>query len=135
MKIRGMNPPRPSTSVPETTSAVADDLSASPTGAVPASPSEPATGPGRNYTKLGLGLMLFSGVLWAPLPVLPFLSIPASVKVAVGTVLFIGVQIAWWGGTVLAGPAAVRKVYAFFRQLQWWKQPEPDDADQLPKAP
>jgi hypothetical protein len=81
---------------------------------------------------LGLGLILLSGALWAPLPVLPFLALPASVKLAVGTCLFIGVQIAWWGGTVLAGPGLMRKLSALFPQWRGRKKPPRDDASTLP---
>jgi hypothetical protein len=116
-------------------SAAAEALSASSLEVDLATAGESCPVPRRNFARLGLGLMLFSGVLWAPLPVLPFLSLPASVKVVVGTVLFIAVQFAWWGGTVLAGPAVVRKVYALFRKLQWWKKAQPVDTAVLPPVP
>lgn len=69
----------------------------------------------RNWPKVGVGLIFLSGLLWAPLPVIPFLPLSTTAKVALAGVLFTSVQIAWWSGSALAGPAVVRKIRGWLR--------------------
>jgi len=80
--------------------------------------------------KIGWGLICLSGLLWAPLPILPFLSLSAGAKVLLGTLLFIGVQISWWSGSVLAGPSAVRAVYGWLKKALWWRKPASGESSQ-----
>ena len=89
------------------------DSPPNPTAAPPAQSARPKTG---KHVKLGWALLLLAVLLWAPLPVIPFLSLPASVKLSLAAGLFAAVQIAWWGGTALAGPAAVRQIYSWFKR-------------------
>ena len=89
------------------------DPSQAPPPASPPSSARPASG---KHVKLGWCLLLLAVLLWAPLPVIPFLSLPASVKVSLAAGLFAAVQIAWWGGTALAGPAAVKQCYGWFKR-------------------
>ncbi len=67
--------------------------------------------------KLGIALILCSGVLWAPLPVIPFLSMATSHKAVLAGILFVGVQITWWIGAALAGPEAVRAIRNRIRKI------------------
>lgn len=82
---------------------------------------EPSDQRSNRLAKLGVALILISGLLWAPLPLIPFLSITTTHKAVLAGVLFVGVQIAWWTGAALAGPEVVRKIRNWIRKLLPWK--------------
>jgi hypothetical protein len=66
--------------------------------------------------RLGVALILVSGVLWFSLFAIPFLPLTVGQKTGLGAVVFAGVQIAWWSGAALAGPAVVKKLMGRFRR-------------------
>jgi hypothetical protein len=66
--------------------------------------------------KTGIALILFSGVLWFSLFAIPFLPLTIGQKTALAAADFAGVQIAWWVGAALAGPALVAKLESRFRK-------------------
>lgn len=70
-------------------------------------PPEPTNG---RYTRIGIILILLSGVFWFSLFAIPFLPLSVANKALVGGALFIGLQIAWWSGAALAGPRVVGKI-------------------------
>ncbi len=47
---------------------------------------------------------------------IPFFSISEGQKALLGGGLFIGMQIAWWTGAACIGPAAVKKMGAWFKR-------------------
>jgi len=67
-------------------------------------------------TKLGIALILLSGVLWFSLFAIPFLPLTVAQKAALAGADFVGVQIAWWSGAALAGPRTVKRLWAWFRR-------------------
>ncbi|MFT5095614.1 MAG: hypothetical protein ACI93T_004463 [Porticoccaceae bacterium] len=76
--------------------------------------SEPVAG--RTAAKMGVGLILLSGVLWFSLFVIPFLPLTIGQKAALAGADFVGVQIAWWVGVALAGPELVAKLKSWFKR-------------------
>lgn len=68
------------------------------------------------WTRLGVILMGLSLVLWLPLPVLPFLSMSAANKAALGGGLVVSAEVAFWLGAALAGPEAARRMRSWFRR-------------------
>ena len=66
--------------------------------------------------RLGIALILLSGIFWFSLFAVPFLPLTVGQKTALGGGLFVAVQIAWWSGAALAGPAVVGKLTARFRR-------------------
>lgn len=72
--------------------------------------------PKRPLARWGVGLMLFSGILFALLPAIPFLPMGTGAKFVAGGVVYGAVQLTWWGGAALAGPEAVRKMKGWFRR-------------------
>lgn len=70
----------------------------------------------RTATRVGVGLILLSGILWFSLFAIPFTSLTLGQKAAVASGVFIGVQIAWWSGAALVGPQAVAKMKSWFRR-------------------
>jgi hypothetical protein len=66
--------------------------------------------------RLGIVLILISGVLWFSLFAIPFLPLTVGQKAGLGAAVFAGVQIAWWSGAALAGPTVVQKLTGWFRR-------------------
>ncbi len=73
---------------------------------------------GNLTARIGVALILLSGVLWFSLFAIPFLPLTAGQKAALAGVDFIGVQIAWWTGATLAAPETVRRMKALFQRRQ-----------------
>ncbi|MBW2290454.1 MAG: transporter suffix domain-containing protein [Deltaproteobacteria bacterium] len=63
-------------------------------------------------------LLGLSVLLWAPIPVIPFLSISSASKAAVGGGLVVSAEIAFWLGAVLAGPEAANRMRSWFRRAR-----------------
>jgi len=61
-------------------------------------------------------LMVASLPLWLVLPVLPFLAISTAAKAMAAMVVVVVAELMFWGGAVLAGPAAVRRLKG------WWRR-------------
>lgn len=79
--------------------------------------------------RIGITLILLSGVFWFSLLAVPFLPLNVTQKSAVGAGLFVSVQVAWWVGAAIAGPTAVTRLMSGMRRL--WPgrgtSEEPDD--------
>jgi hypothetical protein len=71
---------------------------------------------GGTVAKIGIGLILLSGVLWFSLFAIPFLPLTIGQKAALAGADFVGVQIAWWVGAALAGPKLVAKLKSWFKR-------------------
>jgi len=71
---------------------------------------------GNLVPRVGIGLILLSGVFWFSMLAVPFLPLSAAKKVALAGALFAGVQIAWWTGAALAGPKTVQIIKSWFRR-------------------
>lgn len=63
---------------------------------------------------MGVVLILLSGVLWFSLFAIPFLPLTVAQKAGLASAVFLGVQIAWWGGAALVGPQAVARLKSWF---------------------
>ncbi len=70
----------------------------------------------RIATKIGIVLVLVSGVLWFSLFAIPFLPLTIAQKAALASAFFVGVQIAWWSGATLLGPEAVARLWSWGRR-------------------
>lgn len=62
-------------------------------------------------SRIGIALILISGVLWFSLFAIPFLPLTVGQKAAFAGTLFVAVQIAWWAGAALAGPQLVSRLW------------------------
>jgi len=69
----------------------------------------------RTRSAFGVGLIVFSGVLWLALPAVPL--IPASNwwRGAVAGTIFVVAEIAFWVGCALAGADVVKRIRGWFR--------------------
>ncbi len=75
--------------------------------------------------RLGIAMIVLSGVLWFSLFAVPFLPLSLGNRTALAGALFVGVQIAWWGGAALVGPALARKIKAMFKRRTKKLSPRP----------
>lgn len=73
--------------------------------------------------KIGIIFIVLSFVLWLLIPVIPFLSFSAGLKTAIVSGLFIGGEVFFWLGALLAGKDIVQK----FIQKYWRKKDKGDD--------
>ena len=55
-------------------------------------------------------------MFWLPLPVIPFLPLPAEVRVGLGAGMLVAAEIVFWAGAALAGPRAVQQLKG------WWRR-------------
>lgn len=65
---------------------------------------------------IGCSLILLSGVFFFSMLSVPWLQIDSRNKVIFGTALFVGVQVSWWLGAALVGPAAIGTMFSWFRR-------------------
>lgn len=65
---------------------------------------------------IGCLLILLSGVFFFSMLSVPWLQIDSRHKVILGGALFVGVQVAWWLGAALVGPAAIGAMFSWFRR-------------------
>jgi len=80
--------------------------------------------------RLGIALILLSGVMWFFLFAIPFLPLTMAEKATLAGVDFIGVQIAWWVGAALVGPQTVSRIKSWFKRKK--SAAEPDKIDESP---
>ena len=66
--------------------------------------------------RIGIALILISGVLWFSLFAIPFLPLTVVEKSMLAGAMFVGVQIAWWSGAALAGPTVAGRITQWFRR-------------------
>ncbi|MGI9517170.1 MAG: hypothetical protein ACR2NP_09000 [Pirellulaceae bacterium] len=76
------------------------------------------------WGKLGIALILLSGVFFFSMFAVPWLPISGSQKVILGGALFAGVQIAWWTGAALAGPTVVGAIRSRLPGTRRSKKPD-----------
>ncbi len=85
---------------------------------------------GRTAARIGIVLILLSGVLWFSLFAIPFLPLTVGQKAALAGAVFVGVQIAWWSGAALVGPQTVARLWSWCgRRKKELGQTSPDDSD------
>ena len=66
--------------------------------------------------RLGVILILLSGVCFFTMLSVPFFPISDGKKAMLGGGLFIGMQATWWTGATCVGPAAVKKMSGWFKR-------------------
>ena len=63
----------------------------------------------------GVGLLIFSTVVWLALPVIPFLPVDLAWKALVGTVVFVVAEVTFYIGLAMMGKEAVDVM------KRWWE--------------
>ncbi len=78
--------------------------------------SSPKSGKSRFLAKLGIALILLSGVCFFTMLAVPFFPLGTGLKVGLGGTLFVCVQVSWWVGAAMLGPAAINRFKGWFRR-------------------
>lgn len=66
--------------------------------------------------RLGIVLILLSGVCFFTMLSVPFFPLSDGKKAMLGGGLFVGMQVTWWTGAACVGPAAVKKMSGWFKR-------------------
>ena len=76
-----------------------------------------------NYKKLrfrvGLVMISISVVIFLTLFSLPFISVEAKLKIALGTVFIVAGEVLFWLGTILIGKEVYKKFMAMLKSGEW----------------
>ncbi len=72
--------------------------------------------------RLGLFLMVFSGVFFAITLTVPLLDLPVKTKVIAASVSFIMMEIVFWSGGLLVGKELFVKYKKQMNPLTWFKR-------------
>lgn len=68
--------------------------------------------------RIGVILILLSGVCFFTMLSVPFFPIRDGQKAILGGGLFVGMQVTWWAGAACVGPATVKKMGAWFKSAK-----------------
>ncbi len=71
-------------------------------------------GPARWMQTLGVVLILLSGVCFFTMLSVPWFPLSTGQKSGLAAGLFVGVQVFWWVGAAMVGPAAFRRIKLLF---------------------
>jgi hypothetical protein len=74
--------------------------------------------------KLGIFLMVFSGVFFALTFIIPLLDLPAKTKVAGATASFIMMEVVFWTGGLLVGKELFTRYKKRLNPMNWFKKRE-----------
>jgi VIT1/CCC1 family predicted Fe2+/Mn2+ transporter len=72
--------------------------------------------------KLGIFLMIFSGVFFAATFIIPFFDIPNKTKVIASTASLIMMEVVFWGGGLLVGKELFTKYKQNLNPKNWFKK-------------
>nr|WP_321486548.1 transporter suffix domain-containing protein [uncultured Draconibacterium sp.] len=72
--------------------------------------------------KIGIFLMIFSGVFFAATLIIPFFDLPAKNKVAASTISFILMEVVFWAGGLLVGKELFSKYKKQLTPVNWFKK-------------
>lgn len=72
--------------------------------------------------KLGIFLMIFSGVFFFLLLIIPFIDITAKAKVTLSTISLIIGEIVFWSGGLLVGKELFTKYKSYLNPVNWFKK-------------
>jgi hypothetical protein len=68
--------------------------------------------------RIGGLLILLSGLFFFTMISVPWWPLSSGQKAMVGGALFVSVQVAWWVGAAMVGPAAISAVRSWFSRKQ-----------------
>ncbi len=72
--------------------------------------------------KLGIFLMVFSGVFFAATLIIPFLNLPARTKVVAASASFILMEVVFWSGGLLVGKELFVRYKKQLNPVNWFKR-------------
>jgi hypothetical protein len=69
-------------------------------------------------SRLGLTLILLSGVFFFTMFAVPWFPVGGTAKVAIAAGCYLGMQVSWWVGAAFTGPAAISAVWSRFTRAK-----------------
>jgi hypothetical protein len=81
--------------------------------------------------KLGIFLMIFSGVFFAATLVFPLTELPVRTKVIASTTSLILMEIVFWSGGLLVGKELFARYKRKLNPLNWFKKPLPSPEENM----
>ncbi len=79
--------------------------------------------------KLGIFLMIFSGVFFAATFIIPLYDLPTKTKVIASTISLVLMEIVFWSGGLLVGKELFTKYKNQMNPKNWFKKPKTSDED------
>ncbi|HSM49005.1 MAG TPA: transporter suffix domain-containing protein [Draconibacterium sp.] len=79
--------------------------------------------------KLGIFLMIFSGVFFAATFIIPLFDLPTKTKVIASTVSFILMEIVFWSGGLLVGKELFTKYKNHMNPKNWFQKNKSSEND------
>ncbi len=79
--------------------------------------------------KLGIFLMLFSGVFFAATFIIPLFELPTKTKVIASTTSLILMEIVFWSGGLLVGKELFTKYKNQLNPKNWFKKTQNNEGD------
>jgi hypothetical protein len=77
-------------------------------------------------TYIAIVLIIFSGILFGLIFVVPFLPLSMTQKGIVVTVLVIGMEITWWAGVALVGKQLITRYIKYLNPRTWFSRKNKD---------
>jgi len=77
--------------------------------------------------KLGILLILLSGVAFAVMLLIPFLNLENKLKVIGTSSAFIAMEVLFWVGGLLVGKELFKKYKSYLNPKNWFKNKRPDE--------
>lgn len=74
------------------------------------------------YIKLGIFLMVFSGVFFAATLIIPFFDLPTKTKVIASTTSFVLMEVVFWLGGLLVGKELFTRYKQKLDPRNWFKK-------------
>jgi hypothetical protein len=76
----------------------------------------------RVNSKLGVMLVLISGILWVAVLAVPFLAATVATKAAITASLLVASEAAFWLGILLAGKELAQRYRRMLNPYYWWQR-------------
>jgi hypothetical protein len=76
----------------------------------------------RIVTYTAIGLIIFSGILFGLIFLVPFLPLTLGQKGIAVTTLIIGMEVTWWVGVALVGKQIIQKYIKWLNPFSWFKR-------------
>jgi hypothetical protein len=77
--------------------------------------------------KLGIFLMIFSGVFFAATFIIPLFDLPTKTKVIASSTSLILMEVVFWSGGLLVGKEIFAKYKNQMNPKNWFKKPKTED--------
>lgn len=79
--------------------------------------------------KLGIFLMIFSGVFFAATFIIPFFDLPTKIKLIASTTSLVLMEVVFWSGGLLVGKELFTKYKNRMNPKNWFKKQKEEDKE------